>query len=82
MSDLGRTAALVPAAGRGERLGAGVPKALRSIGGTPILVHAVHALASSRVVDLVVHEGAVAGLLCVRLDVDASAPRSASSSAL
>lgn len=54
MSDLGRTAALVPAAGRGERLGAGVPKALRSIGGTPILVHAVHALASSRVVDLVV----------------------------
>ena len=51
---LGRTAALVPAAGRGERLGAGVPKALRLIGGTPMLVHAVHALAGSRSVDLVV----------------------------
>ena len=54
MSVLGRTAALVPAAGRGERLGAGVPKALRLIGGTPMLVHAVHALAGSRNVDLVV----------------------------
>jgi len=54
MSVLGRTAALVPAAGRGERLGAGAPKALRLIGGTPMLVHAVHALASSRAVDLVV----------------------------
>lgn len=54
MSVLGRTAALVPAAGRGERLGAGVPKALRTIGGIPMLVHAVHCLASSRVVDLVV----------------------------
>jgi len=51
---LGRTAALVPAAGRGERLGAGVPKALRLIGGTPMLVHAVHALSASRAVDLVV----------------------------
>jgi len=54
VSVLGRTAALVPAAGRGERLGAGVPKALRLIGGTPMLVHAVHALASSRAVDLVI----------------------------
>lgn len=54
MSVLGRTAALVPAAGRGERLGAGIPKALRLIGGTPMLVHAVHALADSRSVDLVV----------------------------
>jgi len=51
---LGRTAALVPAAGRGERLGAGVPKALRTIGGVPMLVHAVYGLAASRVVDLVV----------------------------
>ena len=54
MSVLGRAAALVPAAGRGERLGAGIPKALRLIGGTPMLVHAVHALADSRSVDLVV----------------------------
>ncbi|MDP1876721.1 MAG: 2-C-methyl-D-erythritol 4-phosphate cytidylyltransferase [Actinomycetota bacterium] len=52
--DLGRTAALVPAAGRGERLGPGAPKALRPLGGIPMLVHAVRALAASRVVDLVV----------------------------
>lgn len=51
---MGRTAALVPAAGRGERLGPGVPKALRLLAGQPMLVHAVHALAASGAVDLVV----------------------------
>ena len=45
---------LVPAAGRGERLGPGTPKALREIAGVPMLVHAVHALAASPAVDLVV----------------------------
>ena len=54
MSDGGRTAALVPAAGRGERLGPGVAKALRPLGGIPMLVHAVRALAASRTVDIVV----------------------------
>jgi 2-C-methyl-D-erythritol 4-phosphate cytidylyltransferase/2-C-methyl-D-erythritol 2,4-cyclodiphosphate synthase len=49
-----RTAALVPAAGRGERLGPGAPKALRAIGGEPILVHAVRGLLDSGRVDLVV----------------------------
>jgi 2-C-methyl-D-erythritol 4-phosphate cytidylyltransferase len=49
-----RTAALVPAAGRGERLGPGAPKALRLLGGVPLLVHAVRALAGARGVDLVV----------------------------
>jgi 2-C-methyl-D-erythritol 4-phosphate cytidylyltransferase len=44
----------VPAAGRGERLGPGTPKALREIAGVPMLVHAVHALAASPAVDLVV----------------------------
>lgn len=48
------TAAVVPAAGRGERLGPGAPKALRTLGGQPLLVHAVHALTSARAVDLVV----------------------------
>ncbi len=48
------TAAIVPAAGRGERLGPGAPKALRQIGGVPLLVHAVRALATARLVDLVV----------------------------
>ena len=51
---MSRTAAVVPAAGRGERLGPGAPKALRSIGGVPMLVHAVRALAAARSVDLVV----------------------------
>lgn len=45
---------MVPAAGRGERLGPGAPKALRELGGVPILVHAVRALAASRAVGLVV----------------------------
>lgn len=49
-----RTAALVPAAGRGERLGPGAPKALRSIGGEPILLHAVRGLLASDRIDLVV----------------------------
>jgi 2-C-methyl-D-erythritol 4-phosphate cytidylyltransferase len=48
------TAALVPAAGRGERLGAAGPKALERVGGVPMLVHAVRALAAAAEVDLVV----------------------------
>src|SRR5215470_8374034 len=49
-----RVAAVIPAAGRGVRLGPGAPKALRALNGTPMLVHAVHALAASRAVSLVV----------------------------
>ena len=48
------TAAVVPAAGRGERLGPGAPKALRWVGGEPLLVHAVRGLWRSGAVDLVV----------------------------
>ena len=48
------TAAIVPAAGRGERLGPGTPKALRLLGGAPLLVHAVRSLSRARLVDLVV----------------------------
>ena len=51
---MSRTAAIVPAAGRGERLGPGAPKALRTVGGVPMLVLAVRALATARGVDLVV----------------------------
>jgi 2-C-methyl-D-erythritol 4-phosphate cytidylyltransferase len=47
-------AAIVPAAGRGERLGPGAPKALRLLGGVPLLVHAVRNLAAARLVDLVI----------------------------
>jgi 2-C-methyl-D-erythritol 4-phosphate cytidylyltransferase len=49
-----RTAAIVPAAGRGKRLGAGRAKALRLLDGTPLLVHVTRTLASSSYVDLVV----------------------------
>lgn len=48
------TAAVIPAAGKGVRLGPGAPKALRTLGGVPILVHAVRAMTSSRAVALVV----------------------------
>jgi 2-C-methyl-D-erythritol 4-phosphate cytidylyltransferase len=47
-------AAVIPAAGRGVRLGPGAPKALRALGGIPILVHAVRALVRARTVGLVV----------------------------
>ena len=47
-------AALVVAAGRGERLGPGAPKAFRSVGGTPMLVHAVRALSAAATVGQVV----------------------------
>jgi 2-C-methyl-D-erythritol 4-phosphate cytidylyltransferase len=47
------TACIVPAAGRGARLGPGTPKALRLLGGEPLLVHAVRSAIASGVVDLV-----------------------------
>ncbi|WP_156727445.1 2-C-methyl-D-erythritol 4-phosphate cytidylyltransferase [Streptomyces apocyni] len=48
------TAAVIPAAGRGVRLGPGAPKALRALSGLPMLIHAVRAMADSRGVSLVV----------------------------
>ncbi|HWG94067.1 MAG TPA: 2-C-methyl-D-erythritol 4-phosphate cytidylyltransferase [Mycobacteriales bacterium] len=48
------TGVLVPAAGRGTRLGPGAPKALRPLLGEPLLVHAVRALAACPEVDVVV----------------------------
>ncbi|MDR3081411.1 MAG: 2-C-methyl-D-erythritol 4-phosphate cytidylyltransferase [Streptomyces sp.] len=50
----GGTAAVIPAAGRGVRLGPGAPKALRTLNGTPMLIHAVRAMAASRGVSLVI----------------------------
>ena len=46
-------AAVVPAAGRGERLGVGSAKALHLLGGVPMLAHSVRTLAAGPV-DLVV----------------------------
>jgi 2-C-methyl-D-erythritol 4-phosphate cytidylyltransferase len=48
------TAAIVPAAGSGVRLGADRPKALVSLAGEPLVVHALRALRDSQVVDRVV----------------------------
>lgn len=47
-------AVIVPAAGSGERLAAGVPKAMAPLGGEPILAHAVRALVAEPRVGLVV----------------------------
>jgi 2-C-methyl-D-erythritol 4-phosphate cytidylyltransferase len=48
------TAAIVPAAGSGVRLGADRPKALVPLAGEPLVVHALRALRSSEVVDRIV----------------------------
>ncbi len=49
--------ALVPAAGRGERLGLGVAKAFVVVGGAPLLVHAVRRLLEAGVDEVVVAVG-------------------------
>ena len=65
----GDVGVLVPAAGRGERLGPGAPKALRELAGEPLLVHAVRGLRAAPSVGPVVVAapaadlGAVADLL-------------------
>lgn len=47
------TGLILPAAGRGERLGTEVPKALQPLAGVPLLVRAVRAALASGVVDVV-----------------------------
>jgi 2-C-methyl-D-erythritol 4-phosphate cytidylyltransferase / 2-C-methyl-D-erythritol 2,4-cyclodiphosphate synthase len=49
-----RVAAVVPAAGRGERFGAGGPKALVPLRGRPLVEHVVAALGAARAVDAIV----------------------------
>lgn len=48
------TVAVVPAAGSGQRLGAGAPKAFVSLGGRPLLERAIAGLRDSGVVDSIV----------------------------
>ena len=48
------TAVLVAAAGRGQRLGPGPPKALRELAGETLLVHAVRSLAAAPSIELLV----------------------------
>ena len=45
-----RTAAVVPAAGRGLRMGGSTPKQFLTLGGLPILVHALRVLEGSTAV--------------------------------
>lgn len=70
----GRTAAVIPAAGRGVRLGPGAPKALRQLGGVPILVHAVRAMARARAVSLVVVAAPPADVHRVQTMLDEQSP--------
>ncbi len=69
---MGAVVALVPAAGRGLRLGADVPKAFARLRGTPLLSHAVRGLLGSGCVDrVVVAVGADHGVLAEAAIADA-----------
>ncbi|WP_369055584.1 2-C-methyl-D-erythritol 4-phosphate cytidylyltransferase [Kineococcus terrestris] len=61
-----RSALVVPAAGRGDRLGLGRPKALVDLAGRPLLVHALERARASGVVDVVVVVAPPAGCEVVR----------------
>ncbi|SCF35304.1 2-C-methyl-D-erythritol 4-phosphate cytidylyltransferase [Micromonospora mirobrigensis] len=62
----GDVAVLVPAAGAGVRLGPGAPKALRLLGGEPLLVHAVRRIAAAPSVHTVVVAAPAADVDAVR----------------
>lgn len=69
--------ALVPAAGDGVRLGAGMPKALVRVGGVPLVVRAVRGLLDSGSVDHVlvaVREADLAVMQALFADVSGSFP--------
>lgn len=54
VSDLSRVSALLVAAGRGERLGAALPKAFAPIGGRPLIAWSLDALVASGVGEIVI----------------------------
>lgn len=62
----GDVAVLVPAAGAGVRLGPGAPKALRALGGEPLLVHAVRRIAAAPSVHTIVVAAPAADVESVR----------------
>ncbi|MEU7615422.1 2-C-methyl-D-erythritol 4-phosphate cytidylyltransferase [Micromonospora rifamycinica] len=70
----GDVAVLVPAAGAGVRLGPGGPKALRLLGGEPLLVHAVRRIAAAPSVHTVVVAAPAAEVEAVRRLLDPVAP--------
>jgi 2-C-methyl-D-erythritol 4-phosphate cytidylyltransferase len=70
----GDVAVLVPAAGLGVRLGAGGPKALRDLDGTPLLVHAVRRAAGAAGVAAIVVAAPPDDVPAVRAMLAAVAP--------
>jgi 2-C-methyl-D-erythritol 4-phosphate cytidylyltransferase len=70
----GDVAVLVPAAGAGLRLGAGGPKALRLLGGEPLLVHAVRRVAAASSVRTIVVAAPPADVDAVRALLEPVAP--------
>lgn len=70
----GDVAVLVAAAGAGVRLGAGGPKALRLLGGEPLLVHAVRRVAESPSVHSIVVAAPPAEVTAVRTLLGPVAP--------
>lgn len=66
LNSRGDVAVLVPAAGAGVRLGPGAPKALRPLGGVPLLVHAVRRIAEAPSVRTIVVAAPAAELDAVR----------------
>ncbi|MFG2009271.1 2-C-methyl-D-erythritol 4-phosphate cytidylyltransferase [Micromonospora sp. NPDC048868] len=66
LNPCGDVAVLVPAAGAGVRLGPGRPKALRLLGGEPLLVHAVRRLAAAPSVHTIVVAAPASEVAAVR----------------
>ena len=58
-----KVGAIIPAAGRGKRIGASVPKQFLEIQGRPLLHHTLTVFASCKLIDYVV-------LVMPRADVD------------
>lgn len=71
---MAKAALIIPAAGMGERLGVGVPKALYTVGGQALLSHALRAGVESGVVTAVVVAGPVGLVGRVRELVRAEVP--------
>jgi 2-C-methyl-D-erythritol 4-phosphate cytidylyltransferase len=66
LNPCGDVAVLVPAAGAGVRLGPGAPKALRQLGGEPLLTHAVRRVAAAASVHTIVVAAPAAEVAAVR----------------
>ncbi|HEU4684041.1 MAG TPA: 2-C-methyl-D-erythritol 4-phosphate cytidylyltransferase [Nitrospira sp.] len=66
---MNRTVALVPAAGRGLRMGGAVPKQYLAIGGVPLVVHCLRVLEAAPSIDAIILAVPEADLAYCRSDV-------------